>query len=101
MDARWNSTYLMLKHHVPYRSTFSVFIATHYSLHKGQPLLSGSHWYAAEKVLKFLEIFYESAVALSGVYYPTSLLMLHHILDIAGYLQNFEHNSLLRIVVAL
>ena len=26
MDVRWNSTYIMLKHLLPYRSTFSVFI---------------------------------------------------------------------------
>jgi hypothetical protein len=30
MDVRWNSTYLMLKHLVPYRRTFSVFIETNY-----------------------------------------------------------------------
>jgi hypothetical protein len=30
MDVRWNSTYLMLKHLVPYKSIFSVFMDTHY-----------------------------------------------------------------------
>jgi hypothetical protein len=30
MDVRWNSTYLMLKHLVPYNQTFSVFIETNY-----------------------------------------------------------------------
>lgn len=30
MDVRWNSTYLMLKHLIPYKSTFFVFIQTHY-----------------------------------------------------------------------
>jgi hypothetical protein len=30
MDVRWNSTYLMLKHLVPYKCTFSVFMDTHY-----------------------------------------------------------------------
>jgi hypothetical protein len=29
MEVRWNSTYLMLKHLVPYRNTFDVFIQTH------------------------------------------------------------------------
>ena len=36
MDVRWNSTYLMLKHLMPYRSMFSVFINTH----SGYPLLN-------------------------------------------------------------
>jgi hypothetical protein len=30
IDVRWNSTYLMLKHLVPFMSTFSVFMDTHY-----------------------------------------------------------------------
>ena len=83
MDVRWNSTYLMLKHLIPYRSTFSVFIGANYGLVNGQPLLSDGHWVVAEKMMEFLEMFYESTVVLSGVYYPTSPLMLHHILDIA------------------
>jgi hypothetical protein len=32
------------------------------------------HWALAEKVFKFLELFYDSIVALSGVYYPHLLL---------------------------
>jgi hypothetical protein len=30
MDVRWNSTYLMIKHLLPHKSTFSVFIKTQY-----------------------------------------------------------------------
>ena len=30
IDVRWNATYLMLKHLIPYRSIFSVFINSHY-----------------------------------------------------------------------
>jgi hypothetical protein len=58
MDVRWNSTYLLLKHLIPYRSTFSVFIATHYGLHDG-----------VKKILDFLELFYDPVVALSGEYH--------------------------------
>ena len=85
MDVRWNSTYIMLKHLLPYRSTFSVFIGANYDLVNGEPLLSDGHWAIADKMMEFLELFYDSTVALSGVYYPTSPLMLHHILDIAGH----------------
>ena len=97
MDVRWNSTYFMLKHLVPYRSTFSVFIHTHYHAHGGQTLLTDSHWYVAEKILEFLEQFYDSTVTLSGIYYPTSPLILHHIIEIASHLMNYEHDSVFAI----
>ena len=96
MDVRWNSTYLMLKHLMPYRTVFSVFI----NLQFGYPLLVEQHWYIAEKVLQFLELFYDSTVALSGVYYPTSPSVLHHILEIASHLHDYEHDSNLCNVVA-
>ncbi|WVZ90950.1 hypothetical protein U9M48_037200 [Paspalum notatum var. saurae] len=87
MDVRWNSTYLMLKHLVPYKSTFSVFIKTQYPLNRDvTPLLTDDHWI----------LFYESTVVLSGVYYPTTPLMLHHILRIARHLNAYENDPLLR-----
>jgi hypothetical protein len=64
-----------------------------------EPLLSEGHWAAAAKILEFLEMFYESTVALSGVYYPTSPLMLHHIIEIAGHLYDQETNPLLMNIV--
>jgi hypothetical protein len=85
MDVRWNATYLMLKHLIPHRHTFGVFIAMNHTLVDGQPLLTDHHWYAAEKLLEFLEQFYDSTVVLSCVYYPTSPLVLHHVLDIAEH----------------
>ena len=99
MDVRWNSTYLVLKHLLPYRSTFSVFIGANYGLVNGQPLLSDGHWVVAEKMMEFLEMFYESIVVLSGVYYPTSPLMLHHILDIAQHLHSKDNDPLLMNIV--
>ena len=92
---RWNSTYLMLKHLIPYISTFSVFFGANYGFVNGQPLLSDGHWVVAEKMMEFLEMFYESTVVLSGVYYPTSPLMLHHILDIAGHLHSKDTDPLI------
>jgi hypothetical protein len=92
MDVRWNSTFLMLKHLVSYQTTFSVWIKTnHPSKSDGSFLLSENHWWIAEKMLAFLQLFYDSTVALSGVYYPTSPLMLHHILKIAMHLNAFEN----------
>jgi hypothetical protein len=37
-----------------------------------------------------------STVVLSGIYYPTTTLMLHHILKIARHLNAFENDALLR-----
>jgi hypothetical protein len=99
MDVRWNSTYLMLKHVVPCHIMFSTFIQTHHPFRNGLPLLTDNHWYVAEKILQFVELFYDSTVALSGVYYPTSSLMLHHLLEIASHLHEYENDELLRPVV--
>jgi hypothetical protein len=100
MDVRWNSTYLMLKHLVPCRRTFSVFIETNYPRCEDEPLLlTDDNWTIAEKVLSFLELFYESTVQLSGVYYPTAPLMLHHLILIAKHLKAHEKDKLLRPVV--
>jgi hypothetical protein len=97
MDVRWNSTFLMLKHLVPYQSTFSIWIRTNHPCKvDGSFLLSDNHWSIAEKLLSFLQLFYDSTVALSGVYYPTSPLMLHHILKIARHLNAYENHELLR-----
>lgn len=95
MDVRWNSTYLMLKHLVPYKTVFSVFINSHYE----SQLLPPNHWYVAEKILEFLELYYDSTVVLSGVYYPTSPLVLHHILEIASHLKACERDLNLRTIV--
>jgi hypothetical protein len=100
IDVRWNSTILMLKHLLPHRSTFSVFIQTQYNVDQGSPpLLTINHWNVAEKVISFLQLFYDCTVALSGVYYPTSPLMPHQILKIARHLNTYENDELLRQVV--
>jgi hypothetical protein len=87
MKVRWNSTYLMLKHLFPHKVPFTTFIHANYPRVEGdQFILSDDHWVIGEKVLKFLELFYDSTVALSGVYYPTSPLMLHFLVKIAIHL---------------
>jgi hypothetical protein len=92
MDVRWNATYLMLKHLLPYSDVFSVFINSNY----GSALLTSNHWYVAGKVLEFLELFYDCTVTLSGVYYPTSPIVLHHVLEIATHLHENERDVSLR-----
>ena len=100
MEVRWNSTYLMLKHLLPYKETFGMFLSTQYPRKPGDPeLLTPAHWYAGEKLLEFLELFYDATVSLSGVYYPTSPLIMHTILDIAKHLQTHEYDDQIGLVV--
>jgi hypothetical protein len=89
MDVRWNSTFLMLKHLIPYKEVFTVFINSNY----GSELLTNVHWYVAEHMFKFLQLFYDSTVILSGVYYPTAPLVLHQMFEIAEHLQQAESNE--------
>ena len=53
----------------------------------------------AQKVLSFLELFYDSIVTLSGVYYPTSPLMIHYLVKIALHLKNYANDIHIRSVV--
>ena len=89
MDVRWNSTYLMLKHLVPYKEVFSGWITTNH----GENLLTRDHWIVAKHMLKFLEVFYDATLVLSGVYYPTAPLVLHHLLHIAEHLHEAENDA--------
>ena len=92
---RWNSTYLMLKHLLPYKQNFPVFINSNYE----RVLLTDDHWNVAQSMFEFLELFYDATIALSGVYYPTSPLMLHHMVLICKHLKRYENDALLRPVV--
>jgi len=89
MNTRWNFTYLMLKHLIPYKNIFSVFTNSHY----GEELLTKNYWHVVEKIMQFLELFYDSIIVVSGAYYPTSPLVLHHILEIASHLHDAERDQ--------
>jgi hypothetical protein len=66
----------------------------------GQLLLTDEHWAIVEKVLTFLELFYDdSTVALSRAYYPISPLMIHYIIKIAIHLKNYGNDTHLRPLV--
>jgi hypothetical protein len=48
----------MLKHLLPYKEIFSIFIGANYGLVNGEPLLIEGHWVVAQKILEFLELLY-------------------------------------------
>ncbi|XP_066163515.1 zinc finger BED domain-containing protein RICESLEEPER 1-like [Oryza sativa Japonica Group] len=99
-DHRWNTTYLMLRHVLPYKDLLTVFLQSNNATNSdGQLIMSEPTWYVVEKFAAFLEIFHDATVALSGVYYPTANLMLHKILEIATLLQENENDHLLSAAV--
>jgi hypothetical protein len=65
----------------------------------GAFLVTNEHWAMAEKVLRFLKLFYDATVVLSGVYYPTSPLIIHYLFKIAIHLKNYANDSYIRSVV--
>ncbi|KAK3127209.1 hypothetical protein QOZ80_7AG0569840 [Eleusine coracana subsp. coracana] len=89
----------MLKHLLPHHGTFSSFINSQYQQVHGRSLLTPDDWYVAKKVCDFLEQFYESTNILFGVYYSTSNLIIHQLIDIADHLCQFENDRYLRYVV--
>jgi hypothetical protein len=62
-------------------------------------LLTEDHWCVAEHTLKFIGLFYLSIVPLFGVYYPTSPLMMHAIIEIVDHLNQFGNDDKYREVV--
>ena len=50
-------------------------------------------------MFKFMEIFYESTIQFSSVSYPTSHLMVHHILKIASHLKAYEKTIFLNMLL--
>jgi len=90
----------MLKHLLHHKSTFSIFIEANYPRGSGSGfLLTDDHWAMANKILVFLELFYDSTIDLFGVYYPTSPFMIHHLVKIAIYLHRYQHDEHLRSVI--
>jgi len=99
MPVRWNSTYLMLQLVLRDQVQFSAFVNANFHQNDGEPLLVEATWHVAESIFKFLATFYESTVTLSGVYYPTSHLIVHHILEIAQHLKEYENDATLLVAV--
>lgn len=80
MDVRWNSTHDMLKIVLPEKEWFTLFVNANY----GRILLTEHDWHAPQVLYDFLYILSDSTNALSGVYYPTSPLMVHQLLTLAA-----------------
>jgi hypothetical protein len=90
----------MLNTLFPHKGPFTTFIHANYPRgEEGELLLTDEHWAVAENVFMFFELFYDATIVLSGVYYPTSPLMLHYLVKIAIHLKNYGNDIHLRNVV--
>ncbi|XP_073064004.1 zinc finger BED domain-containing protein RICESLEEPER 2-like [Primulina eburnea] len=69
VPTRWNSTYLMLSSAICYRRAFNHLKLTDTNF-THCPLVD--EWVQAEKICKFLEVFYETTTLFCGVKYPTA-----------------------------
>jgi len=90
----------MLNSLLPHKDPFTTFIHANYPRGENSELLiTEEHWAVAEKIFVFLELFDDANVALSGVYYPTSPLMLHYLVKIAIHLKIYSNDIHLRNVI--
>jgi hypothetical protein len=64
-----------------------------------KPLFIDNNWKVANMLLIFLEQFYDSTL-LYGVYYLTSALVTHHVLEIAGNLKTYEKTDTLEMLLS-
>ena len=95
MPIRWNSTYLMLESCLPYAKLITAFVMSR----QGPHILLDRDWQLANKFYNFLKTFYDATVKLSGVYYPTSPLIIHTIIDISMLFDEYRYDENLREVV--
>ncbi|XP_070048555.1 zinc finger BED domain-containing protein RICESLEEPER 2-like [Nicotiana tomentosiformis] len=104
VPTRWNSTYLMLRRAVEFKSAFSHYAPSeiglrHYLEHSyievGIPTgeLLSSDWENVKRITKFLEIFYLLTLKISGSCYFTSNIHFLEICAVAVYLKQLIANE--------
>ncbi|KAL4605074.1 hypothetical protein ACB092_09G002400 [Castanea dentata] len=71
VPTRWNSTFLMLQNALSYRRAFQHLELTDYNF-KYCPTVD--EWKKAEKIKKFLAVFYDATLVFFGTKYPTANL---------------------------
>ena len=62
-------------------------------------MLQEDDWFICERFVSFLEFFYDSTVLLSGIYYPTSPLVLHQICEITDLFETYRNDMLFKPIV--
>jgi len=92
IPTRWNSTHKMFQSALRQKETLKIF--HHHLVSKGRTLaFPDEGWDMIDEITEFLEVFKNSTTKLSGVYYPTSCLVLHEIYLMANNFFNFEDKN--------
>jgi hypothetical protein len=89
MPVRWNSTYKMLKRSVLQKNILMEFYNSNNPTHD----LTYTDWDIIKSLTDILEVFYNATTLLSGVYYPTTPLVLGQFLLIALTFQNYKEHQ--------
>ncbi|KAJ9542785.1 hypothetical protein OSB04_029291 [Centaurea solstitialis] len=84
---RWNSTYMMIRNVVPYRTVFEAYDGhdASFKFALGDSVLHDYDWVYLESFLPLLKSFYEMTIRISGSLYITANCYLTKICDL-GYL---------------
>ena len=97
MSIRWNSTYLMLEKALPTAKQITDFVNR-----KNYPeeVVNYDDWAVCELFYSFLKFFYDATNTLSGIYYPTTNLVLDILVQIAKIFVKYRYNDVLREIVS-
>ncbi|KAJ9544820.1 hypothetical protein OSB04_024527 [Centaurea solstitialis] len=95
VPTRWNSTYMMLRNAIPYRSAFESYPDrdASYKADLGDSLLVDSDWIYLESFVVILRSFYEMTIRILGSLYVTSNTYLSEISDLSYALTEMMGSS--------
>ena len=93
MNIRWNSTHIMIRDLICDKEMFTTFVNAN---SQGTIFISPEDWINANMVMQFLECLYDATNIFSGVYYPTTPLLVHQIYFLADRLKSHEKDVKLR-----
>ena len=96
---RWNSTYLLLKSCEGFEPFITEFYNNRHIRDDDDDILNESDWNTVFKIKKFLESFYTSTNILSGVYYPTSCMVLERLYITARAFNRYQNDPDLHAVI--
>jgi hypothetical protein len=90
---RWNSTWNMMHVALKHKETLQLFHDNLADKHKVPNKFDDFSWSIIEKLTDLLGVFKNATTYLSGVYYPTSPLVLNQIYYLANKISDFEYEG--------
>ena len=88
VPTRWNSTFHLLTESLAYKDLLCTFISNNVP----QINLYPQEWDICQKILDVLKVFNDATYTLSGVYYPTTHLILVEFINIVGIFDECEND---------